>query len=135
MTNRRSFLKQSSLAVSPFILPSHIWAAKGDASPNNRINVAIIGPGKMGRGHAHKLIRNPRAQVTGIAEIAEIRTKHTVDLIEKQYSRNAGSEQWKGLKVTKDYLELLEDKSLDAVNPPFGQPGPKNMFTVKNQFL
>jgi predicted dehydrogenase len=103
------------LQLHPFILPSHIWAAKGDASPNNRINVAIIGPGKMGRGHAHKLIRNPRAQVTGIAEIAEIRTKHTVDLIEKQYSRNAGSEQWKGLKVTKDYLELLEDKSLDAV--------------------
>ena len=31
----------------------------------------------MGRGHAHKLIRNPRAQVTGFAEIADIRTKHT----------------------------------------------------------
>lgn len=59
MTTRRSFLKQASLASAPFILPSHVWAAKGDEAPNNRINVAIIGPGKMGRGHAHKLIRNP----------------------------------------------------------------------------
>ena len=46
MKNRRSFLKQASLASAPFILPSHIWAAKGDSSPNNRINIAIIGPGK-----------------------------------------------------------------------------------------
>ena len=88
MTNRRSFLKQASLASAPFILPSHIWSAKGDSSPNSRINVAIIGPGKMGRGHAHKLIRNPRAQVTGFAEIADVRTRHTKDLIEKHYSKN-----------------------------------------------
>ena len=32
----------------------------------------------MGRGHAHKLIRNPRAQITGFAEIADIRTKSTL---------------------------------------------------------
>ena len=115
MTNRRSFLKQASLAFAPFILPSHIWSAKGDTSPNNRINIAIIGPGKMGRGHAHKLIRNPRAQLTGFAEIADVRTQHTKELIEKHYSKNTPGDQWKGLKITKDYLELLEDKSLDAV--------------------
>ena len=115
MINRRSFLKRASLATAPFILPSHIWAAKGDESPNNRINIAIIGPGKMGRGHAHKLIRNPRAQITGFAEIADIRTKHTKELIEKQYSQNTPSKTWKGLTITRDYLELLEDKSLDAV--------------------
>ena len=115
MNNRRSFLKQSALISAPFILPSHIWAAKGDSSPNNRINVAIIGPGKMGRGHAHKLVYNPRVQVTGIAEIVDVRTKHTVELIKKQYSKNTAGEKWKGLNVTKNYLELLEDKSLDAV--------------------
>ena len=43
MSNRRKFLKQAALGSAPFILPSHIWAAKGDTSPNNRINVAIIG--------------------------------------------------------------------------------------------
>ena len=115
MSNRRTFLKKASLATAPFILPSHIWAAKGDASPNNRINIAIIGPGKMGRGHAHKLVRNPRTQITGFAEIADIRTKHTKDLIEKHYSQNTPGDKWKGLKITNDYLELLEDKSLDAV--------------------
>ena len=48
MTTRRSFLKKASIASAPFILPSHIWSAKGDTSPNNRINIAIIGPGKWG---------------------------------------------------------------------------------------
>ena len=69
----------------------------------------------MGRGHAHKLIRNPRAQITGFAEIADIRTKHTKELIEKHYSQNTPGDKWKGLKITNDYLELLDDKSLDAV--------------------
>lgn len=59
MKNRRSFLKQASLASTPFLLPSRIWAAKGDEAPNNRINIAVIGVGKWGRSHTHKLIRNP----------------------------------------------------------------------------
>ena len=111
MTNRRSFLKKVTFGSAPFILPSHIWAAKGDASPNNRINIAIIGPGKMGRGHANFLVRNPRVQLTGFAEIADVRTKHTKELIEKHYSKNSPGKKWKGLKITKNYLELLEDKS------------------------
>ncbi|MEK9633168.1 MAG: Gfo/Idh/MocA family oxidoreductase [Opitutae bacterium] len=115
MTNRRNFLKQAALGSAPFILPSHVWAAKGDASPNNRINVVIIGPGKMGRGHAHKLIRNPRAQVTGFAEIAEVRTQHTKALIEKHYGQNTPGKDWKGLNITTDYRELLTDKQVDAV--------------------
>lgn len=45
MKNRRSFLKQASLASTPFLLPSRIWAAKGDEAPNNRINLAVIGVG------------------------------------------------------------------------------------------
>ena len=115
MNNRRSFLKKSALISAPFILPSHIWAAKGDASPNSRINIAIIGPGKQGRSHTHRLIRNPRAQITGFAEIAQVRIDHTKELIEKHYSKDKPSETWKGIKITRNYLELLEDKSLDAV--------------------
>ena len=56
-----------------------------------------------------------RAQITGFAEIADIRTKHTKELIEKHYSQNTPGDKWKGLKITNDYLELLDDKSLDAV--------------------
>ena len=115
MKNRRSFLKQASLASTPFLLPSRIWAAKGDEVPNNRINIAVIGVGKWGRSHTHKLIRNPRVQVTGFAEISDLRTKHTKELIEKHYAKYTPSGSWKGLTITKDYLELLEDKSLDAV--------------------
>ena len=99
----------------------------------------------MGRGHAHKLIRNPRAQITGFAEIADIRTKHTKDLIEKHYSQNTPGDKWKGLKITNDYLELLEDKSLDAVliatpdhwhgEATIRAARAKNMFIVKNQSL
>ena len=88
---------------------------------------------------------NPRAQLTGFAEIADIRTKHTKELIEKHYSQNTPGDKWKGLKITNDYLELLDDKSLDAVliailitgtvKPLFVQRGLKSMYIVKNRSL
>ena len=53
-------------------------------------------------------------QLTGFVEIADVRTQHT-KVIEKHYSKNTPGDKWKGLTITKDYLELLEDKSLDAV--------------------
>jgi predicted dehydrogenase len=115
MSNRRKFLKQAAVGSAPFILPSHVWAAKGDASPNSRINIAIIGPGKQGRSHVHRLIRNPRAQVTGFAEVAQVRTNHTKALIEKHYGQNTPGKDWKGLTITRDYRELLADKKVDAV--------------------
>ena len=69
----------------------------------------------MGRSHANKLIRNPRAQVTGFAEIAEVRTQHTKNLIEKHYGQNTPGKDWKGLTITTDYRDLLADKQVDAV--------------------
>ncbi len=86
-TSRRSFLKGASLASAPFILPSHVWAAKGENSPNNRISVAVIGPGKQGRSHVHRLLRNPETQVVGFAEVAKVRTDHTKQLIEGHYAK------------------------------------------------
>ncbi|MGE4549890.1 MAG: Gfo/Idh/MocA family oxidoreductase [Opitutales bacterium] len=111
---RRNFLKSTSLAA-PFILPSHIWAAKGDAAPNSRINVAVIGPGKQGKSHVHRLLRNPETQVVGFAEIAQVRTDHTKELIEGHYAKNTPDGKWKGLTVTQDYRELLALKEVDAV--------------------
>ena len=113
-SSRRSFIKSTSLAV-PFILPSRIWGAKGNEAPNNRVNVAVIGPGKQGRSHTHRLLRNPETQVVGFAEVAQVRTEHTKNLIEGHYSKNTPGGKWKGLTITQDYRELLADKSLDAV--------------------
>jgi predicted dehydrogenase len=112
---RRNFLKTTSLAGAPFILPSHIWAAKGDNAPNNRINVAVIGPGKQGKSHVHRLLRNAETQVVGFAEVAKVRSDHTQELIEGHYAKNTPSGKWKGLTVTQDYRELLAQEQVDAV--------------------
>jgi predicted dehydrogenase len=114
-TSRRNFLKGAGLASAPFILPSHVWAAKGENSPNNRISVAVIGPGKQGRSHVHRLLRNPETQVVGFAEVAKVRTDHTKQLIEGHYAKNTPAGKWKGLTITNDYRELLAMKSVDAV--------------------
>ncbi len=112
---RRKFLQATGLVGAPFILPSHIWAAKGDESPNNRINVAVIGPGKQGKSHVHRLLRNTETQVVGFAEVAKARSDHTKQLVEGHYAKNTPAGKWNGLTVTQDYRELLALKHVDAV--------------------
>ena len=42
--SRRTFLKQSA---APPIMPARVLGAEGGTSPNNRINVAMIGTGRQ----------------------------------------------------------------------------------------
>ena len=68
------------------------------------INIAIIGAGRIGRVHAESIATKVKhAKVTAIAEpylTAEV---------------EAWAKSWNIEKCVKDYKELLEDKSIDAV--------------------
>ena len=113
MTNRRNFSSKP-----PSVPPLHLLLAYGrpkETLPQQPDQRRDHRTGQNGPGHAHKLIRNPRAQVTGFAEIAEVRTQHTKALIEKHYGQNTPGKDWKGLNITTDYRELLTDKQVDAV--------------------
>ena len=83
-TSRRKFLQSSGVAVAPFILPSHIWAAK--TKPNDKLVMGFIGMGKQNGG----LLRNFMGQGIQAVAVCDVDTnrRKNAENIESSLCKN-----------------------------------------------
>ena len=104
-SSRRKFLKSSTLATAPFILPSHIWAAK--TKPNDKLVMGFIGMGKQNGG----LLRNfmgQDIQAVAVCDVDTNRRKNAQNIVNK-HNKNSDC------RAVIDFREITEDKEIDAV--------------------
>ena len=104
-SSRRKFLKSSTLATAPFILPSHIWAAK--TKPNDKLVMGFIGMGKQNGG----LLRNfmgQGIQAVTVCDVDTNRRKNAQNIVNK-HNKNSDC------RAVIDFREITEDKEIDAV--------------------
>lgn len=95
--NRRSFMKRSAIGAA---LPP---AQAKPASPNDRIGVAIIGCGGMGKMDLTDFQRNPDVEVVAVSDVDE------------QHMESARALTGGKAKGYGDYRLVLERKDVDAV--------------------
>ena len=104
MTDRRSFLKSAgaaSLMAGPW-LKSNSCAA----SPNDTVNVAVVGIRSRGAAHYKQFAKLPNVNVVTLCDVDErLFAKALKDL---------GGEQ--KIKTETDLRRVLDDKSVDAVS-------------------
>ncbi|MEN8225570.1 MAG: Gfo/Idh/MocA family oxidoreductase, partial [Bacteroidota bacterium] len=116
--NRRKFIKRSALAsagmiVIPTILPSSVF---GKFSPNDHINIAQIGFGRIAKTHdLPQTIKHDGVRVVAVADVDLKRADEGKQWIDKWYAENTGSENYVNAKVYQDYREMLMDPDIDAV--------------------
>ena len=100
--SRRKFLKNVSLATAGVsIVPSHVISGLGYTAPSDKLNIAGIGVGGMGRSN----LRNMNTQnIVALADVDWSYAKKTFD-------------DYPNAKRYKDYRIMLEemDKDIDAV--------------------
>lgn len=109
---RRGFLKTASLSGAGLLIASNLFA-RNCVSPNGRINLGVIGCGKMADGHIGGMIHNDKCRLVALCDVDSARMEYQKQRIENGYkSRNAAAEP---LKMYKDFRELLADPSIDAV--------------------
>ena len=104
-SSRRKFLKSSTLATAPFILPSHIWAAK--TKPNDKLVMGFIGMGKQNGG----LLRNfmgQGIQAVAVCDVDTNRRKNAQNIV-NNHNKNSDC------RAVIDFREITEDKGIDAV--------------------
>ena len=104
-SSRRKFLKSSALATAPFILPSHIWAAK--TKPNDKLVMGFIGMGKQNGG----LLRNfmgQGIQAVAVCDVDTNRRKNAQNIV-NNHNKNSDC------RAVIDFREITEDKGIDAV--------------------
>jgi len=96
--NRRQFLQSGAAAA----LTSQIFTGNVRGA-NDRISVAFIGMGKMGRDNLRYALNNPNAAVVAVCDVYDRNLKMAQDRTNGQ------------ARAVRDFREILADKSVDAV--------------------
>ena len=111
---RRDFVKNAALAsgmiVVPMILPTGCTSKKnGKTPPSDRIVMAGIGLGGMGRGDMKNFLRNKDVQYVAICDVDKKHRDMATKLINDAYEN-------KDSRAYNDFREILEKEKLDAVH-------------------
>ncbi len=114
---RRDFIKRSAYAgvatsFFPSIIPSSVFSKP---APNDSINIAQIGFGRIAKTHDVPLtIKHESVRMVAVADVDIKRAKDGRQWIENWYLENKGKKPFE-VKVYQDYREMLTDKDIDAV--------------------
>jgi predicted dehydrogenase len=113
-TSRRDLLKTAAVIGFPTIVPSRVFGA---AAPSNHIHVAQMGCGRIARGSEFPgVLKHPDvARFTAVCDLDTVRLEDAKGLVESAYAKRFGSDGYTKVKTYRDYREMLEDKSIDAV--------------------
>src|SRR5512133_848339 len=120
-TSRRQFLKASIAtlgfpAVYSFAQKVPTGAASR-TSANSLINIAQIGCGRIARTMDMTGImkHHDRARITAVCDLDSVRLADAKDLVESTYAKSVGSDKAMNVKTYRNYREMLQDPSIDAV--------------------
>ncbi len=99
-SNRRRFLQQSTLLAAISVVPSHVLGRGGESSPNQKLNIGVIGAG--GRG---------------ADDIEGLKSQNIVALCDVDWKSAAGTfGKYPRATRYRDFRKMLDtEKGLDAV--------------------
>ncbi|MHC4745580.1 MAG: Gfo/Idh/MocA family protein, partial [Planctomycetota bacterium] len=113
---RRCFLQRGAAAggliAAPWFVPSSAFGAGGNSAPSNRITAAVIGNGRMGRGHVHRLAGDKDIQLLAVCDVDRVRREEGKERADQVQSSHAG---YKACAAYNDYREVLAREDIDAV--------------------
>jgi predicted dehydrogenase len=108
-TNRRNFLKQTTMATAGLglttMISTKVYASK--IAPSDKINVALIGCNSMGFWILKQHLGNTGVNCVAMCDIDENVLNERIAEIQKTYNQSP--------KPYKDFRKLLEQKDIDAV--------------------
>ncbi|MDR1814842.1 MAG: Gfo/Idh/MocA family oxidoreductase [Tannerella sp.] len=110
--SRRQFLGRSIAAAAAFtIVPRNVLGGAGFMAPSDEITLGFIGVGIQGRGLASNFVS--RARIVAGSDVFSTKADKFKADVEAAYAK-AGKEN-KGIKLYKDFRDLLKQKDIDAV--------------------
>ena len=113
--SRRGFLKTAcTAAAAPLLLPSNIWAAEGNASPNARLTMGFIGVGTQGRHLLNSFLPHSGVQVVAVCDVDTTRREAHQKKVDEFYAAK-GDKTFKGCAAYPDFRDLLARKDIDTV--------------------
>jgi len=116
--SRRDFLKTTlfttaGVVAAPTIIPSTFASAN---SPNNKINIGVIGCGRIARGHdIPETLKYNSARIVAVCDVDRKRMIQGKEYVENLYLKKTGKKNYVDVKKYEDFRELCANKDIDAV--------------------
>ncbi len=102
--SRRCFVGAAGSALAaPYVVPASALGKEGKVAPSERIRLALIGAGGMGRTNLRNCMKSPDVEVVGVCDVWKDRLEQTI------------AKQAPKAKPYHDFRELLQQPDLDAV--------------------
>lgn len=115
---RREYLKTTlfgtaGMFVAPAFVPSTVF---GKSAPNNKIQVGLIGCGRIARAHdLPETMKHDEVRLVAVCDVDRKRLEEGKQFIEKWYAEEKGEENLVDVQMYTDYRELLAQPGIDAV--------------------
>lgn len=127
--SRRQFVGGVAATTAAFtVVPRYVLGRTGYTSPSDKLNVAVIGTGGQGIQNIKSLLQHPDVQIIAVCDVTEEADYSrfyyggtggkipTLKLVEKHYSSQKSTSQYKGCTNYVDFCKMLEkEKAIDAV--------------------
>ena len=118
-STRRRFLSCSAGAMGgSLVFPSIIPAAalgRGATPPSDRVTVGILGSGGRGVFETGQYPSFDNTVIVALCDAQERRRLSAKDALEKQYAKQRPGNPNRGIRMYRDFRELLAQKDVDAV--------------------
>ncbi len=108
-SSRRDFLKTASVIAAGSVLPVDLLAEarKRKASPNDKIQVGLIGVRSQGYSNLASFLKNPEVECVALCDIDKnLLDSRTADIVKLGFAPP---------KHYSDYRKMLDDKDIDLV--------------------
>ncbi|MCX6927598.1 MAG: Gfo/Idh/MocA family oxidoreductase [Verrucomicrobia bacterium] len=115
---RRAFLKRTaaaSLLAVPVIIPASVRGRPGAVTPNERINVGLIGRGAMGSGHLQVLASSQETQLGAVCDVDRTRREPGARQVDEICAAQRAKGAYRHCAAINNYRELLARPDIDAV--------------------
>jgi predicted dehydrogenase len=106
---RRQFLGSTAAAAAGLAAPFALGDEPKKPGANDKITVALVGCGGMGRANLHDFIRLPDFEVVGLCDPDPAHIKDAVEDLKK------GNRPTEKLRTEKDFRKIMDRKDIDAV--------------------
>src|SRR5260370_26356804 len=107
--SRRQFLGASATAAAGLAAPLALAGEKKKVAASDKLVVALVGCGGMGRYDLHDFMRLPEVEVAAVCDVDD---KHIEEAMADIKKANRPVEKVKG---TRDFRKVVERKDIDAV--------------------
>jgi predicted dehydrogenase len=111
MLTRRTFLHTAAIAAAPSVFVRQA----GAMAANERLGLGFIGIGVQSRGHLNHFLNKKEVEVLAVCDVVKERLDAAAKAVESKYADRVKSGDYKGVKSTGDFRELLALPGIDAV--------------------